>query len=88
MRNALITVSDAVLGAAVLVFLGVLLGGWLDQKMNTAPWLSLTLSIVFGGLGLWRMVKKAMELDTGPSPSTGSGKSASGESESDSNEDA
>lgn len=70
LRTALVTVGDAVLGAAVMVLIGVWAGGFLDQKLNTGPWLSLTLSIVGGGLGLWRMVKKAMQLDTGPVPKT------------------
>jgi len=62
-RNMFV-VSDLVLGAAVLIMLGVWGGGFLDEKLHTAPWGSLGLSILGGGLGLWRMIKKASSLDT------------------------
>jgi F0F1-type ATP synthase assembly protein I len=63
-RRALMAVSDGVLGAAVLLAAGVYGGAWLDTKLHTAPWLSVGLSILGGGLGLARMVVKATELDT------------------------
>ncbi len=63
-QRTMFVVSDAVLGAAVLVMLGVWGGGFLDDKLHSAPWCSLSLSILGGGLGLWRMVKKATSLDT------------------------
>ncbi len=61
-------VSDAVLGAGVLIMLGMWCGGFADDKLHTAPWGSLGLSILGGGLGLWRMVKKASSLDTPGTP--------------------
>ena len=64
MRKALFTVSDAVLGAAVLLVIGVYGGDWLDKQLHTTPWLSVGLSIFGGGLGLARMVIKANSLDT------------------------
>ena len=64
MRRALFTVSDAVLGAAVLLTLGVYGGGWLDEKFHCAPTLSIGLALLGGGLGLARMVIKANSLDT------------------------
>ncbi len=64
MRRALFTVSDAVLGAAVLLVIGVYGGDWLDKQLHTTPWLSVGLSILGGGLGLARMVIKANSLDT------------------------
>ncbi|HEY9787871.1 MAG TPA: AtpZ/AtpI family protein [Candidatus Obscuribacterales bacterium] len=63
LRSGLFTVADAVLGAAVMVLIGVWLGGFIDQKLGTSPWWSLGLSMLGGGLGLWRMVVKATQLD-------------------------
>lgn len=63
LKRSMLIVGDAVLGAAVLVLLGVWGGGFLDQKLNTAPWCSIGLSMLGAGLGLARMVMKAMELD-------------------------
>jgi F0F1-type ATP synthase assembly protein I len=63
-RRAFFVVSDAVLGAAVLVWVGVYGGAWLDTKLHTAPWLSVGLSMLGGGLGLTRMVAKAFALET------------------------
>lgn len=66
-------VMDGVLGAAALVIVGVFAGNWLDAKLHTAPWWSLGLSMLGGGLGLWRLCMKAMALDTG-----GSGRTVTG----------
>ena len=63
-RRAFLAVSDGVLSAAMLLAAGVYGGAWLDTKLHTAPWLSVALSILGGGLGLARMVVKACELDT------------------------
>lgn len=76
LKRALFAVSDAVLGAAVLLCLGVYGGAWLDGKFHTAPWLSVGLSILGAGLGLARMVMKANELDKGNAKKTDSVKTA------------
>lgn len=62
LKQAMFQVSDGVLGAAVLIVIGVFGGNWLDAKFNTAPWMLITLSVLGGGLGLGRLVKKAMEI--------------------------
>jgi F0F1-type ATP synthase assembly protein I len=62
LKNALVTVADSILGAAVLIILGTWAGGWLDQQFHTGPWLSISLALVGGGLGLARMVIKAIKL--------------------------
>lgn len=67
-QRAMFVVSDAVLGSAVLIVLGVWAGNFADDKLHTAPWGSICLSILGGGLGLWRMVKKATALDTPGTP--------------------
>ncbi|MCC7530194.1 MAG: AtpZ/AtpI family protein [Candidatus Melainabacteria bacterium] len=67
-QRAMFVVSDAVLGAAVLIMLGMWAGGFADDNLHTAPWCSLGLSILGGALGLWRMVKKASSLDTPGTP--------------------
>ncbi|MCC6976839.1 MAG: AtpZ/AtpI family protein [Candidatus Melainabacteria bacterium] len=68
-QRGMFVAGDAVIGAAVLVMLGVWGGGYLDEKLHTAPWGSLGLSILGGVLGLWRMIKKATALDTPGVPS-------------------
>ncbi len=67
-QRTMFVVSDAVLGAAVLVVVGMWVGGFADAKLHTAPWGSIGLSLLGGGLGLWRMVKKASSLDTPGTP--------------------
>lgn len=62
LKEALFTVSDAVLGAAVLLAIGVYGGGWLDKQLHTAPWFSMGLALLGGGVGLARMVMKAQAL--------------------------
>jgi F0F1-type ATP synthase assembly protein I len=61
-KQAMFQASDAVLGAALLVAGGVWLGNFLDSKLHTSPWLVITLSLVGGGLGLWRLIRKAMQM--------------------------
>src|SRR5579883_2928279 len=68
LKQALFTVSDAVLGAAILLALGVFCGTWLDRQLHTAPWLSTGLALLGGGIGLARMVIKANSLQSIPSP--------------------
>ncbi len=62
-NKAMITVADGVLGAAVLVTIGVFAGHYLDQKLMITPWLSILLPLVGGGLGLSRLVIKAISLE-------------------------
>lgn len=64
--QSMMVVADSVIGAAVLVFIGVWAGNFADDKFHTAPWGSIFLSLLGGCLGLWRMVKKAMAIDTRP----------------------
>jgi hypothetical protein len=70
MKKALFAVSDGVLGAAVLLSAGVYGGAWIDEKLHTAPWISVGLAMLGGGLGLARMVYKATQIggDTSTSP--------------------
>lgn len=63
-QRGMFVAGDAMLGAAVLVVLGVWAGNFLDEKLHSAPWCSLGLSILGGVLGIWRMIKKATSLDT------------------------
>jgi F0F1-type ATP synthase assembly protein I len=62
--NTIATVSDGILGAGLLIILGVGAGNWLDEKAHSAPWFSLALSLLGGGLGLARLVSKANSLDS------------------------
>jgi len=66
-QKALLVVSDGVLGAGVLIMVGVWGGNMLDDRFHTAPWISLVLSLGLGGLGLARLVSKANQLDSSPS---------------------
>jgi F0F1-type ATP synthase assembly protein I len=65
-QQAMLVVSDGVLGAGALIMLGVWGGNMLDDRFHTAPWISLGLSLFLGGLGLARLVSKANQLDTSP----------------------
>jgi hypothetical protein len=53
--------GDAVIGTAVLAGFGAWGGMWLDDKFHTAPWLTVALALIGVGLGLARMVVKAMK---------------------------
>ncbi len=55
--------SDAVIGAAVLTGLGAWGGLYLDEKLNASPWFAVSLGLLGGGLGLARMVKKALDAE-------------------------
>jgi len=70
LKRALFAVSDGVLGAGVLVFLGVWGGNWLDAKLGTAPWLSLGLSVLGAGVGLWRLIAKVTAIKFSTTTST------------------
>jgi len=65
-QQALLVVSDGVLGAGALIMLGVWGGNMLDDRFHTTPWISLGLSLLLGGLGLARLVAKANSLDPSP----------------------
>ena len=43
--------------------LGVYAGQFLDQKLHTAPWFATILPMLGGGIGLARLVIKAINLD-------------------------
>lgn len=73
-KRAMMTVTDGVLGAAVLLAGGVYGGNWLDQQLHTAPWLSMGLALLGGGLGLARMVIKAQQIGANsPAPKASEG---------------
>jgi F0F1-type ATP synthase assembly protein I len=60
LKQAMFQVSDGVIGAAILIVIGIFGGQWLDTHFHTAPICMITLSMIGGGLGLARLVKKAM----------------------------
>ena len=60
LKQAMFQVSDGIIGAAVLIVIGVMAGNWLDAQLHTSPWLLIILSVLGGGLGLGRLVRKAM----------------------------
>jgi len=62
-NKALLAVGDGVLGAAILIVIGIYAGLYLDKKFMTSPWFTLGLLFLGGGLGLARLVMKAMSLD-------------------------
>lgn len=61
--KAVAAASDAVIGAAVLTGLGAWAGLYLDAKLGSSPWFALVLSLLGAGLGLARMVKKALDAE-------------------------
>jgi len=61
--KAVAAASDAVLGAAVLTGLGAWGGLFLDEKLHASPWFAVTLGLLGAGLGLARMVKKALDAE-------------------------
>jgi F0F1-type ATP synthase assembly protein I len=63
LKGAMMAVADGVLGAAALVVIGMWLGGWLDQKFATGPWLSIGLSLAGAAAGLARLVVKAINIE-------------------------
>jgi F0F1-type ATP synthase assembly protein I len=60
LKQAMFQVSDGVIGAAILIVIGLLGGQWLDKQFHTSPTLMIVLSMIGGGVGLVRLVKKAM----------------------------
>jgi Putative F0F1-ATPase subunit Ca2+/Mg2+ transporter len=68
LKDAMFNAGDAVIGAAVLVFIGVFAGNWLDAKLHSSPWCVVCFSLLGAGLGLWRMVRKAMTIGGGSTP--------------------
>lgn len=65
MKRAMMLASDGILGAAVLIVAGVYGGSFIDEKLNSSPWFCLSLSVFGGGLGLARLVKKALAINDG-----------------------
>ncbi len=61
-KRAMMTVTDGVIGAAVLLAAGVYGGNWLDNQFHSAPWCSVGLAMLGGALGLGRMVYKATKI--------------------------
>ena len=61
--KAVAAASDAVIGAAVLTGLGAWGGLYLDEKLNASPWFAVSLGLLGAGLGLARMVKKALDAE-------------------------
>ena len=62
-KQAMFIVADGVVGAGVLLVLGILLGHYLDQKLSSSPWLTVILCFVGAGAGLARLVVKAIKLN-------------------------
>ena len=62
LKKALFQVSDGILGAAILICLGVWVGGVLDKQFHSAPWGSIVTSLLGGALGLIRLIRKAMAI--------------------------
>lgn len=60
---AMTTAGDAVLGMAILSGFGAWGGFWLDEKLHTTPLLAISLALIGLGLGLARMVVKAIKAD-------------------------
>jgi F0F1-type ATP synthase assembly protein I len=58
--GALASAGEFVLAMAVLAGLGVWGGTKLDEWLHTSPWFTISLSLLGVGLGLARMVLKAM----------------------------
>ena len=83
LKQAMFAAGDAVIGAAVLVGLGVWIGNMLDSKLHTSPWCVVALSLIGAAAGLWRMVRKAMQMGKqegdSPDPLESSTGSTSGE---------
>ncbi len=59
--GALASAGEFVLAMAVLAGLGVWAGGKLDEQFHCSPFLTITLSLLGVGLGLARMVVKALK---------------------------
>lgn len=63
MLRAVAAASDAVIGAAVLTGLGAWAGLFLDEKLHSSPWFAVALGLAGAGLGLARMIKKALDAE-------------------------
>ncbi len=60
-RRQLAGAGESVIAIAVLASAGVFGGAWLDKNLHTAPWLQIVLALTGCGLGLARMVMKALQ---------------------------
>lgn len=62
LKQAMFQVSDGVIGAAILIVIGILGGRWLDAHFQTGAVWTIGLSMTGGALGLIRLVIKAMQI--------------------------
>ncbi|MBX9685281.1 MAG: hypothetical protein K2X27_01190 [Candidatus Obscuribacterales bacterium] len=71
LKRGLFMVSDAVIGAAVLLMIGGAAGTWLDKSLHSGTsWCSIIGAMLGGTVGLVRMVMKANALDSGKKSSS------------------
>lgn len=68
--SAISSAGEAVLGIGVLAGVGAWGGMWLDDRLHTTPWLAICLALTGMGLGLTRMVMKALQADKAASTGT------------------
>ena len=64
LRDSFLSMLDGGVTAGILVALGAWGGSWLDGRCHSAPWWSLGLALLGGGLGMARMIVKALKLNT------------------------
>jgi F0F1-type ATP synthase assembly protein I len=68
LKQLMFQASDGIIGAAILVAVGVFAGRWLDDKLHTTPWLTVVLAVIGSILGLARLVKKAIDIGNSSPP--------------------
>src|SRR5579862_8939067 len=62
LKKSILQLSDGAISCGVLVALGVVGGSWVDGKLHSAPWFTLGLCLIGGGLGLARLIHKALDI--------------------------